>query len=102
MYQLLKASDRIQSDLNLARQNGILPKLFLRAFVDLRPELEFRAFVMNGNIVAISQRNLDIFKEYLKLDQCRICEAIEDFFDDYLTGFSHSTCKMKAGICKNP
>lgn len=69
--------------------------------MDLRPELEFRAFVINGNLIAVSQRNLDIFKKHLLLDQDRICETIENFFEDYLIQFPDSSCKIKAIGCES-
>lgn len=51
IYQLLKASDRIQADLVLAKEQNVQPKLMLSAFVELHPELEFRGFVIENELV---------------------------------------------------
>jgi hypothetical protein len=54
VYQLLKASDRIQSDLELLKQLNITPQLFLRPFVEMSYECEFRVFVFDRDIIGKS------------------------------------------------
>lgn len=52
VYQLLKASDRIQSDLELLKASPHnTPQLFLRPFLEMRHENEFRAFVVDGKLI---------------------------------------------------
>jgi hypothetical protein len=92
----------------LAKEQQIQPRLLLTPFVELYPELEFRAFVIEDEIIgklfvcnivlvltlciAISQRNLDIFKEYILLEKDTICELIETFYLDHLKRFPQKSC----------
>ena len=57
----MKASDRIQSDLILSQELGVKPVLFLRQYIEVEREFEFRVFVKSKNILG----NLKVEK-YLK------------------------------------
>lgn len=43
-------------------------------------------------MIAVSQRNFDIFKENLWLDREKILTAADDFFNRHLTDFPSTSC----------
>ena len=53
VYQILKASDKINCDLELLKSLKLEPQLFLRPFVEIHPEFEFRCFVIDGDLIGI-------------------------------------------------
>lgn len=93
LFLLLKSSDYINHDMYHAfdeandfdKSNS--PKfeleLVLRKWVDMNPSMEFRCFVRERQLIAISQRDLNY---YSFLDEIRdeILEKIGIFFDDVL------------------
>ncbi|KAI9496185.1 D123-domain-containing protein [Zychaea mexicana] len=92
VFLLLKSSDFINHDLNHAFENcigsnstsegeGIQHHLVLRKWQDLQPSMEFRVFIKNKEIVAISQRDLT-FYNFLEGMKDDIEDMIFDFFED--------------------
>lgn len=88
LYLLLKSSDYINHDLYHAFDQTDKPsdlqfELVLRKWVSVNPSLEFRCFVRDRQLLAISQRDLNY---YTFLDDLRdeLLEKISIFFDDEL------------------
>lgn len=88
LFLLLKSSDYINHDLYHAFEGLEQPKnlefeLVLRKWVNFNPSMEFRCFVKDRQLVAISQRDLNY---YAFLDEAsdEIREMIGVFFDDVL------------------
>jgi hypothetical protein len=93
LFLLLKSSDYLNHDMYHAFDDTIdynekaPPKfgveLILRKWVDINPSLEFRCFVRDRQLIAISQRDLNY---YSFLDDLRdeLMEKIGIFFDDVL------------------
>ena len=91
IYLLLKSSDFITHDLEHAF-DGCVPDqdkqdipyaLVLRKSFNLNPSLEFRCFVSNRSLVAISQREMNYFS-FLSELQTQLKGCIQDFFQDHL------------------
>lgn len=98
---LLKSSDRVSHDVDLAQQllasssGDLAPagdtatndsaasavSLVLRKWYSLRPEREFRCFVHNHDLVGISQRDVTQCYPQLFGDRQQLQEAISKFFD---------------------
>jgi len=62
VYLLLKSSDFIQHDLSL---NHPTPTLVLRKWLDIPAGVEFRCFIKNRRLFAVSQRDVATFYPYL-------------------------------------
>ncbi|KAK8200677.1 hypothetical protein M8818_005992 [Zalaria obscura] len=99
IYLLLKSSDFVTHDLEHAFDDceddpttseeeqmaiaDIPYHLALRKFVQLNPSVEFRCFVRNRKLIAITQRDLNHFDFLFNL-QDKLRDRIQDFFDDKL------------------
>jgi hypothetical protein len=59
-------------------------QLVLRKWCNLHPSMEFRCFVRQHNLIAISQRHHSQHYPHLKRDWPAIREIIDDFFEDYI------------------
>lgn len=98
---LLKSSDRIAHDICHAFDHciGASPPparyvLALRKWRDLRPESEFRAFVRDHRLVAISQRDLTQHCRPQASQQSVIREKLREFHAVHVKDvFSISDCK---------
>eukprot|EP00438_Fugacium_kawagutii_P023650 Skav206414 [mRNA] locus=scaffold292:77917:79054:+ [translate_table: standard] len=91
VFTLLKASDFISHDLcnafdhcKCSRKRPEAFTLVLRRWHSLHESSEFRAFVRDGNLIAISQRQTSGFFEHLleEVEQEAIRSAISSFFED--------------------
>ncbi|KAI5965714.1 CDC123 [Candida pseudojiufengensis] len=86
IYLLLKSSDHIVDDLlypfSEVEKKEIDIKveyeLILKKWIDINPALEFRIFVKDGQILGISQRDLNHY-EFLKDLQTQLNEIINQF-----------------------
>lgn len=86
IYLLLKSSDFITHDLEQAfdgcvddeASTSISYVLVLRKSFNLNPSLEFRCFVRNRSLVAVSQREMNFF-EFLSEMRPKLLERIQDF-----------------------
>ena len=84
VYLLLKSSDRIAHDLSSSTldpsPNGLHHVLALRKWYDLRPGREFRCFVFNNVLVAISQRDISRRYDELLDEESSILTRIQAFY----------------------
>ena len=78
--ELLIRSERVYQDLLALPSTGPL-QLVIRTWSNIDPEREFRAFVYNGALTAISQYNEYIFVPDLISQRCEIKQAITQFFE---------------------
>ncbi|ORX49946.1 D123-domain-containing protein [Piromyces finnis] len=65
------------------------PKTFclvLRKWYDLLPSMEFRCFVRDNKLVAISQRDYVTYYDFLTDIKDELEDIILDFFEDYIQG----------------
>lgn len=95
LFLLLKSSDYINHDLyhafdevteNVTDMNKVASfdlELILRKWVDVNPSMEFRCFVRDRQLIAISQRDLN-FYSFLDDLKDSFTEKIGLFFDDVL------------------
>ena len=92
VYLLLKASDRVSHDLTSAYDHcpaqppaGLCGQLLAQQFLVLRRwfrldhGMEFRCFVRNGSLVAVSQRHDDIFFDFLPAIQASVLSTAGAF-----------------------
>ncbi|KIW70819.1 hypothetical protein PV04_03058 [Phialophora macrospora] len=102
IYLLLKSSDFITHDLEHAFDGCVLPAaagdgesgplpsvpyhLVLRKAFNLNPSLEFRCFVRQRRVIAISQREMNHFDFLFELRE-RFGRLIREFVDDKLGAF---------------
>lgn len=91
IYLLLKSSDFITHDLEQAfdgcTDTADVPyHLVLRKSFNLNPSLEFRCFVRNKKLIAITQREMNYF-EFLFGLRSDFSIKIEEFFNDNLLSF---------------
>ena len=59
--------------------------LALREWFDLNPSLEFRCFVKSKNLVALSQRHVNDFYEFLLREKEAIEDAIAEFWEAHVS-----------------
>lgn len=91
IYLLLKSSDFITHDLEQAfdgcatdeEPTSISYVLVLRKSFNLNPSLEFRCFVRNRTLIAVSQREMNYFAFLFEL-QPKMLERIQAFLGDDL------------------
>ncbi|KAG2227968.1 hypothetical protein INT45_011992 [Circinella minor] len=91
VFLLLKSSDFVNHDLNHAfehcsdeeAQQQQQHYLVLRKWQDLQPSMEFRVFIKNKEIIAISQRDLAYY-DFLEGMKDDIENMIFDFFEDHV------------------
>jgi hypothetical protein len=88
VYLLLKSSDFVTHDLEQALDGCIdtaeIPyHLILRKGFNLNPSLEFRCFVRDRQLIAISQREMNHFEFLFDLRE-KFKAKIEDFMEDNL------------------
>lgn len=79
ILHLLKSSDKVSTDL-LSRQAMSEPELVLRQWANLVPSMEFRCFVKNRKLIAISQIDYQYY-EFLELIKGDIEYKLQGFFD---------------------
>ena len=84
VYLLLKSSDFCMHDLSYSRpQCGTPPlQLVVRKWCNLHPSMEFRCFIRQGDLLAISQRNHTQHYAHLASDMTWVTSRILDFFYD--------------------
>lgn len=99
VYLMLKSSDFIAHDLEHAydsidsscdqfkndptfRQRHLV----LRKWHDIHPSMEFRCFVCNDRLVAISQRDYSTFYEFIKSSYKSIMQSIQKFWARKMRG----------------
>lgn len=83
IYMLLKSSDYINHDL---MQNPPKLTLVLREWFDLHPSTEFRCFVKDSRLIAITQRDMN-FYEFLDRAKGHIIAACSELASHIITQF---------------
>ena len=93
---LLKSSDFVTHDLTAPFEHccdvpdfsyeSVTHHLVLRQWQDISAESEFRCFVQNNIVVAISQRHLGVHFPHLSAQEETICSDILHFFHTYIEG----------------
>lgn len=94
VYLLLKSSDFCLFDLEHALddidgpdsyiQEPLKYELVLRKWSNLHKSMEFRCFVSNHEVIAISQRNHSEHYPHLKKEYMKIRSLLIDFYDEYI------------------
>ncbi|XP_071863453.1 translation initiation factor eIF2 assembly protein [Bombus fervidus] len=85
VYLLLKSSDRIAKDLNNTKNyiNHEIPikfSLILKQWKDINPCTEFRCFVLQNELIAISQRDISQYHSYNESEKYNIQTDIKSLF----------------------
>lgn len=88
IYLLLKSSDKISNTLfdsfkHCEDGEGEMTdgfELVLRKWKDINPGIEFRCFVKDNNLVAISQRDTASCYDFIAQNETDICSDIANFF----------------------
>ncbi|QPG75543.1 hypothetical protein FOA43_002898 [Brettanomyces nanus] len=93
LYLLLKSSDYINHDIGHAFEcvtegpqnvpEGFEYELVLRKWFDINPSMEFRCFVRDRQLIAISPRDLNYYT-FMKDFENEIVDKIDLFFDSVL------------------
>ncbi len=111
--ELLLSSVRVFDDLVIAVQNRYNPHIFIREWVDMKEEFEFRCFMKDKKLVGISQYQYN--KRYLEVmnnsksiewviqqffnrqfkDACKLDDVVFDVFLTQRYGFSDVTWEVK-------
>ena len=58
--------------------------LVIRKWANLNPSMEFRLFIVNTNLIGISQRDITTYYEFLYNDKEDIQDLLYDFFHDHI------------------
>ncbi|XP_011876156.1 PREDICTED: cell division cycle protein 123 homolog [Vollenhovia emeryi] len=91
VYLLLKSSDRIAKDLNVVKSMGDsenpLPFcLVLKQWRDINPCAEFRCFVVDNKLTAISQRDISQYHSSNESEKYDIQTDIKSLFSERIRG----------------
>lgn len=91
VYLLLKSSDRIAKDLNIVKslrecENPLSSCLVLKQWRDINPCTEFRCFVMDNELIAISQRDISQYHSSNESEKYNIQTDIKSFFLERIKG----------------
>ncbi|BES95381.1 Hypothetical protein NTJ_08191 [Nesidiocoris tenuis] len=78
LYLLLKSSGKISDDLEIKGQEKYY--VVMKKWLDIHPGTEFRCFVSNGELIAISQRNNTEFHEHFQENVCSTVGNIKSFY----------------------
>jgi hypothetical protein len=86
VYLLLQSSDFISSDLQLLQERGQAADLHivLRKWCSLYGSQEFRGFVRQHHMVALTQRQTDQHFAHLVRERDDLGERLLDFFEDFV------------------
>ncbi|XP_015187680.1 PREDICTED: cell division cycle protein 123 homolog [Polistes dominula] len=91
VYLLLKSSDRIANNLSILkrwsdREDYPKPCLVLKQWRDINPCAEYRCFVIDDELVGISQRNLSQYYTYNESEKYNIKADIVKLFTEQIKG----------------
>jgi len=94
IYLLLKSSDFVAHDLtqpfkdcldgDSQNEQHFKYVLVLRKWRDINPGIEFRCFVRDGNLIAISQRDNTNYYDHMSHQKCSIINDICTFFREFI------------------
>jgi D123 len=106
IYLLLKSSDFVTHDLEQAfdgcvndqKSTPIPYVLVLRKSFNLNPSLEFRSFVRNHSLIAVSQREMNYFSFLFEM-RPKLLERIQSFLrDDLLASDYFSDAELESFV----
>ncbi|XP_071439271.1 translation initiation factor eIF2 assembly protein-like isoform X2 [Hetaerina americana] len=85
IYLLLKSSSYISDDLSILKKcsesrHEVPCCLVLKKWEEIHPGTEYRCFVLNKNLVGISQRDVTSYFKFISDNKKSISESISDFF----------------------
>lgn len=91
VYLLLKSSDRIAKDLNTIKtmrnsDNSLPFCLVLKRWWDINPCMEFRCFVLDNELIAISQRDISQYHSSNESEKYSIQTDIKSLFSERIKG----------------
>ncbi|KAG5311211.1 CD123 protein, partial [Acromyrmex insinuator] len=91
IYLLLKSSDRIAKDLNIVKSSKDCEKplpfcLVLKQWRDINPCTEFRCFVIDNELIAISQRDISQYHSSNESQKYDIQTDIKSLFLERIKG----------------
>lgn len=91
VYLLLKSSDRIANDLSVLkrwsdREDYPRPCLVLKQWRDINPCAEYRCFVIDDELIGISQRDMSQYYTYNESEKYNIKADIEKLFTEKIKG----------------
>lgn len=100
MYLLLKSSDIIAEQLSnpfkycedSQENTDVQYDLILRKWMEIYPGMEFRCFVKNHEIVAVSQRDISSYYPFIKENQDDIIADILSFHDEKIAELFPDSC----------
>ncbi|XP_076175687.1 translation initiation factor eIF2 assembly protein [Ptiloglossa arizonensis] len=89
VYLLLKSSDRIMRDLNNIRnyvnyESPLKACLILKQWQDINPCTEFRCFVLENELIAISQRDISQYYSHNESEKYNIQIDIKSLFMEHI------------------
>jgi len=93
VYLLLKSSDFVTHDLSMPFDDcedadtenlEVQYCLVLRKWIDINPGLEYRCFVKNMELIAISQRDNSTYYEHIMKSESSIKQDIHTFFKEHI------------------
>jgi len=79
VFLLLKSSDFVSSDLELLSKQPLPIQLVLRKWANLHESQEFRCFVKDKRLVAVTQRHADQYFEHLPQEKDELLAFLEHF-----------------------
>jgi len=84
VLQMFSISERISQDMKLAlaHPDRFKEHFVVRKWIDLDPSMEFRGFVNNGKLNALSQYNHLAFFPHIVAEKDHIVKIISEFFHD--------------------
>ncbi|CAK9295430.1 unnamed protein product, partial [Gordionus sp. m RMFG-2023] len=82
IYILLKASNKI-----LLNSDNDKNELVIKKWININPAYEFRCYVIEKKLFAISQRDVTHKYDYIQDECLKICEETLLFFNNYLNSF---------------
>ncbi|XP_003701549.2 translation initiation factor eIF2 assembly protein isoform X2 [Megachile rotundata] len=91
VYLLLKSSDRIAKDLSNVKcysncENSLTPCLVIKKWQDINPCTEFRCFVVDNELIGISQRDISQYYTYNDSEKYNIQTDIKSLFMERIKG----------------
>ncbi|XP_075585581.1 uncharacterized protein LOC124498536 isoform X1 [Dermatophagoides farinae] len=96
VFLMLKSSDKIVhdlidpfdhcSDFDCHNPPKFQYQLILRKWINMNPSMEFRCFIGNQTLLAICQRDVRTFYEYIGSEKSQIIQDIQNFFEENIRG----------------
>lgn len=91
------------SDLDPENPPKFQYQLILRKWINMNPSMEFRCFIGNQTLLAICQRDVRTFYEYIGCEKSQIIQDIQDFFDENIRGkFPLDNCNVLCSFSISP